>query len=104
MGFERFDAAFENEGREDIRLACVVEVAQEVGEQWVVAAGDEGCSVGRSPAEALAKAGDGLGRLEGEGAGVGDAIGFGGRGRLQVVGARGDDVADAASRVLDVFW
>ena len=42
MGLEGLDAAFEDEGREDVRLARVVEVAQEVGEEWVVAAGDEG--------------------------------------------------------------
>lgn len=32
VGLEGFDAAFEHEGREDIGFACVVEVAQEVGE------------------------------------------------------------------------
>ena len=41
MGLQLRDTAFEHERGEEVRLMCMVEVAQEIAAEWIVATSDE---------------------------------------------------------------
>ncbi len=83
VSLEKGDPAFEDEGREEVGPFGLVEVAFEVREERVVLAGDEGRSIG------------------GRGRSIENAV-AGEVSRLEVVGAGGKDVADAAPGIADV--